>query len=128
MKCLYLCSYACLLGIIIFLAYAADNNMEFPFGGPTQRTIREFDETGNHDVLKRDSFHVGYMANNRYRQILSYIGVGVSVIGAVGWCAIRKAESSSQPMGRGPSESSDPAASNPSTSEQNPSSPTSNSI
>ena len=114
MKYLYLCSYACLTGIIIFLTYDANNNVEFPFGGPTKLTIRQYDETGNHDVLKRDILHVGYMASNRYCQILACIGVGISAVGAIGWLAIKKAERSSKPSGKARSESSYQASSNPS--------------
>jgi hypothetical protein len=92
MKYFFLCILFSLIGVITFLAL--NDEPTFPFGGPTESILTEAKSSGDMSILRKDPFYTGYRASNEYRFRMAFIGMGISIMGAVGWFAIRSAESS----------------------------------
>ena len=92
MKYIFLCLFISLIGAVTFLIF--DDGASFPLGGPTQSILTEAKSSGDLSIPRKDPFYMGYRASNEYRLRVALIGMGISVMGALGWVAIRKAESS----------------------------------
>lgn len=94
MKYIFLCTFISLVGAITILIF--NDSPSFSLGGPTQYILTEAKSSGDRGILRKDPFYMGYRASNEYRLRLAIIGMGITVMGALGWVAIRKSEISNK--------------------------------